>query len=237
VREIFLAETMSALFFNLRYRKVGAVIKSVNRERLSYCNTSMLRDIARVAISNEKKRLEGVIIEAGCGLGGSAITLASAKNRNRSLFVYDVFGTHPPPSDNDGSDAGWRYKLIASGKSPGIRGNLYYGYEKNLYEKVLRSFADFGFEAKENKICLEKGLYEETLRVNLPVSLAHLDCDWYNSVLTCLDRIEPHLVRGGTLIVQDYWQGAKKAVKKYFEHKDKKGYSFARKTALHIVKR
>lgn len=90
---------------------------------------------------------------------------------------------------------------------------------------------------KENNIYLKKGLYEDTLNVDLPVSLAHLDCDRYNSVLTCLTRIEPHLVRGGALVVQNYWPGGRKAVDEYFRARNKNEFRFEQKAALYIVKK
>ena len=195
-----------------------------------------LCDLAQAVFDIEKRHLDGVIIETGVGSGGSAIVLGATKTRDRRLFLYDVFGLHPPPSDNDGLDARQRYNLIATGKSPGIGGDLYYGYEKDLYNKVLRSLAHFGLEATTNNFCLEKGLYEDTLQIKSPVSLAHIDCDWYDSVLTCLNRIEPHLVRGGTIVVNNYWPGVQKAVDKYFENRDKNNYSFIQKSALYIVR-
>jgi len=228
---------MTAYIFSLRHKKVVAAIKKVVLKHLSYYDESLLWDFAQVAINNEKMRIEGVIIEAECGLGGSAITLAAAKSKDRIFYVYDVFSMHPSPSDDDGLDALERQKVIETGKAQGIEGDLYYGYEKNLYDKVVQSFADFGLEVEKNHIYIKKGLFEDTLKVESPVSLAHIDCDWYDSVLTCLNRIEPHLVRGGTLIVNDYWLGCRKAVHKYFEKKNSGDYSFTKKAALFIVKR
>jgi asparagine synthase (glutamine-hydrolysing) len=196
-----------------------------------------LCEIAQVAICNERKHLEGAVIEAGCALGGSAIILAAAKSKDRMLLVYDVFDVHPPPSNKNGSVAHEVCELIAAGKAQGIGGDLYYGYEKNLYDKVLQSFGRFGLEPEGNNVYLRKGLFEDTLIVQSPVSLAHIDCDWHDSVLTCLNRIEPCLVKGGTLIVNDHWSGSAKAVQRYFENKDRNDYNFARKTALYIVKK
>lgn len=228
---------VSAFVFDLRHPKVADVIKKVRSNHLSYHNENVLRDLAQVAINNEKRYLEGAIVETGCGSGGSAITLAAAKSKDRMLLVYDVFDLHPPPSKEDGSSALQQYELIASGKSPGIGGNLYYGYEKDLCGKVLKSFSDFGFEAKENNILLKKGLYSDTLEIDSPVSMAHIDCDWYDSVLLCLNRIEPHLVRGGTLVLHDYWEGSRKAVKDYFDRVLKSDYVFSRRDALQVVKK
>lgn len=228
---------LSDYIFSLEHREVAAVIRRVIRENLSYNNMNTLFDLAQVAIENEKRHLKGVIIEAGCGAGGSAITLAAAKTRDRKLLVYDVFDLHPPPTAENGTKAIWRYKLIADGKSPGIGGRLYYGYEKDLRDKVLQSLTDFGFEAKKNNIYLKKGLFEDTLKIESPASLAHLDCDCYDSVLTCLNRIVPHLVRGGTMVVHDYWPGGRKAVEEYFGTMDRNEFRFVQKTALYIVKK
>lgn len=229
--------------FSLQNKKVADVIKKVNDKHLSYLGINELLDLAQICISNEKENIEGIIVEAGCALGGSAIVLASGKKVNRKLFVYDVFSMIPPPSDRDGEDVHERYRVIVSGRSPGIGEKLYYGYEKNLYDKVLQSFADFGLEVKENNVHLVKGLFEDTLKIESPVALAHIDCDWYDSVLTCLNRIEPHLVRGGTLVIDDYyhWSGCRAAVDDYFEGRDENMYSFIRKIGdygkLHIVRR
>ena len=228
---------LSACIFDLRYRKVAAIIKRVACERLSYHGMNELRDLAKLAMKNEKRKIGGAIVEAGCGLGGSAITLAAAKNKDRLLVVYDVFGLHPPPSEKDDFDSHQRYELIRSGKSPGIGDNLYYGYEKNLYAKVLQLFADFGFEVTENNVSLVRGYYEDTLKINSPVALAHIDCDWYDSVLVCLNRIEPHLVKGGVLVVGTYWRGSRDAVRDYFEKKNKRHYRFVYRRHLFIFKK
>jgi asparagine synthase (glutamine-hydrolysing) len=233
------AKSLASLcIFGLRHRRVARVIRKVADEHLSYHDIDSLLKLARVAINNEKNHIEGAIIETGCGSGGSAITLAAAKSKDRMLLVYDVFGFHPPPSEENGPDVHERYKIIASGKAEGIAGKTYYGYERDLYGKVLQTFADFGLGTKENNVHLTKGLFENTLKVESPVSLAHIDCDWYESVMICLNRIEPHLVKGGTIVVNEYWSGSRKAIGKYFENKSRDAYSFtARDYALMIVKK
>lgn len=189
-------------------------------------------------MNNEKKHIDGIIIETGCALGGSAIALTSAKSRDRHFYIYDVFGMIPPPSERDDEDVHERYKVIASGHSTGIENDLYYGYEENLYDKVVQNFKNFEVEVSENNIHLVKGLYEDTLTIKSPVALAHIDCDWFNSVWTCLERIEPHLVKGGTLVIDDYhaWSGSKKAVDEYFKDK-RDAYQFVFKNRLHIIKK
>jgi len=149
---------MKTYIFSLKHRKAVAAIKKVVLKHLSYYDESLLWDFAQVAINNEKRRIEGVIIEAGCGLGGSAITLATAKSKDRMFYIYDSFAIHPPPSDENGQDALERHKVIVAGRAQGIEGDLYYGYWKNLYDKVMQSFADFGLEVEENHIYIKKGI-------------------------------------------------------------------------------
>ena len=71
-----------------------------------------------------------------------------------------------------------------------------------------------------------------------PAALAHIDADWYQSVMTCLERIEPHLSPGGVLVIDDYdhWSRCRKAVDEYFADKRDR-YFFLRRSRLHIVRR
>jgi asparagine synthase (glutamine-hydrolysing) len=222
--------------FDKQHFHILKVIAKVQEQHLSYLESEALWEIAQVALQNEKKGIGGVIIETGCALGGSSIVLASAKDRLRKLFVYDVFGTIPSPSERDDLDVHERYNQIISGQSIGLGNQLYYGYEHNLYEKVVKNVESF-LPIVENNINLVKGLYETTLNVEFPVALAHIDCDWYDSVWICLQKIEPHLVNGGTLIIDDYyaWSGAKRAVDEYFRDR-KQIYKFIKRSRLHIQK-
>ena len=97
------------------------VIAGVRRERLSYLDAVSLRTLAATVESIEAAGVDGVIIESGTALGGSAITMAAAKSTARPMRVYDVFGMIPPPSEKDGPDVHRRYATIVDGQSKGIR--------------------------------------------------------------------------------------------------------------------
>jgi asparagine synthase (glutamine-hydrolysing) len=225
-----------------RLKKTNAsaarVVDQITKEGLTYLDIGALCDLVEVVLANERYGIEGTIVEAGCARGGSALAIASAKAANRPFFVYDVFGMIPAPSKKDGIDVHERYRAIASGQAAGIGGNPYYGYENDLYKKVAQSFVDYGFDLNASNIHLVKGLYRDTMKIDSPVALAHIDCDWYESVRVCLDQVVPNLVRGGTIIVDDYyvWSGCRKAVDEYFQEKRASGYRFVRKTRLHIVR-
>lgn len=209
-------------------RPIRQTIRRVRAQNLTYLPTARLNALAHLCLSNERKGVPGIIIEAGCALGGSAIVIAASKAKSRRFYIYDVFNMIPPPSPKDGADAHERYELIRAGRSPGIRGDPYYGYIDNLYNQVVRSFREFGYPIEENHISLIKGLIQDTLYVTEPVSLAHIDVDWYEPVWTCLERIEPQLAIGGALVIDDYldWSGCRQAVKDYFKDKPSSLYHF-----------
>jgi hypothetical protein len=213
------------------------IVSNVRTDSLTYLSAAALKDLYDQVRRLEKRGIQGILIEAGCALGGSAIVIAAAKSKQRSFFVYDVFGMIPPPSDRDDLDVHERYATIRSGRSEGIDGGTYYGYEENLLDKVRENFHRHGFGLEENAVHLVKGLFQDTLNVEGPVALAHLDGDWYESIMTCLQRIEPHLVSGGVLVVDDYysWSGCRKAVDEYFRDKQDR-YRFVRRSRLHVIR-
>jgi hypothetical protein len=59
-----------------------------------------------------------------------------------------------------------------------------------------------------------KGLYEDTLHVTEPIAFAHIDCDWYDSVKLCIDRLSGHMSPNGIMLFDDYnsFQGCRRAV-------------------------
>ncbi len=211
-------------------------IAKVRAEKLTYLSERCLQDLSDAVLHADRAHLRGMIIEAGTALGGSAIVMARAKSPRRLLRVYDAFAMIPPPSDKDGADVHERYATIASRAAKGIGGSTYYGYRDDLLGEVTRSFARFGVPVESSNVELIKGYFEQTLQVDGPVALAHLDGDWYESTMTCLRRIEPHLVPGGRLIIDDYykWSGCRRAVDEYFDGRD--GYEFVKHGRLHIVK-
>ncbi len=213
-------------------------INAVMADALTYLEEAALEDLHGQVRRIEEQAVPGLLIEAGCALGGSAIVLAAAKSPLRQLNVYDVFGVIPAPSERDGQDVLDRYQVIMSGQSEGIAGQKYYGYEENLFDKVTQSFAHHGFPIAANSVHLIKGLFQDTLQIQEPVALAHVDGDWYESVTVCLQRIAPHLSPGGVLVIDDYgaWSGCRQAVDEYF--RDKSGdFEFVQRSRLHIVRK
>lgn len=120
----------------------SSVIEAVRRDSLTYVSEAALCDLRDQVKRLERRRAPGVLIEAGCALGGSAILMAATKSLSRPLYVYDVFGMIPAPSTKDGEDVHARYEVIRSGMSAGIGGATYYGYEADLEAKVADNSGD-----------------------------------------------------------------------------------------------
>lgn len=217
--------------------KIIWTILKVKAKHLSFLETRALWELAYFVGRNEKKQIPGLIIEAGAALGGSSLVIAAAKNRQRLLFVYDTFEGIPPPGENDGEDAHKRFQTILKGKAKGLGHQPYYGYLGDLLPIVTQNFEEFGYPLEKNGVSLIKGLIEKRLEVDQPVSLVHVDCDWYSPVKTCLERVAPFLVPGGRFIIDDYdhWSGARRAVDEFLSNSD--SFSVERWSRIHLIKK
>jgi Macrocin-O-methyltransferase (TylF) len=193
------------------------LIIRIRSENLTYLSERKLRSVSETCRSIVSAGLDGIFIEAGCALGGSAILIASVKSAQRPFQVYDVFGMIPAPTREDTGDVHERYRAIVEGKSTGIGGDKYYGYEENLYEVVEANLKAFGIDRARDNVSLIRGLLQDTMSIDRPVAFAHVDVDWYEPVKTCLERVFPMLVPGGSLILDDYhdWGGCRKATDEY----------------------
>ena len=193
------------------------LIKDIKSKKITYLSEAKLARIANTIISLKEQDVDGVFVEAGCALGGSTALIGKCKAKSVPLYVYDVFGLIPAPTEQDTADVHERYKTIVSGASKGISGDEYYGYQKNLYETVISNLESFGLDCHGDSIVLIKGLLQETMEVKKPVAFAHIDVDWYEPVKFCLEHICPKLVVGGCMILDDYyaWDGCRKAVDEY----------------------
>lgn len=215
----------------------SALVDQIRDQKLTYLPVFRLAAIIDTCQKIEQQKLEGRFMEAGCALGGSSVLISRIKNPSRPLDVYDVFGMIPPPTEKDGADVIERYETIRQGKATGIDGDKYYGYEENLKDVVRETLERFGTTEEKDNVSLIEGLVQDTMQVNDPVAFAHIDVDWYDPVMCCLERIVPHLVVGGSVILDDYdaWSGCREATDAYFKEKANADH-FAFDTSLGSMK-
>jgi O-methyltransferase len=201
------------------------IAKRVVAQKLTYLSGEKLRSLFANIARVKEGGISGDFVEFGVALGGSAICIASELDGARRFVGFDVFGTIPPPGEKDGKKPKERYAIIAAGQSKGIAGDTYYGYIPDLLEKVKSNFNAFDIAADDVEVCFVQGRYEESLlqQPGFPIAFAHIDCDWYDSVKTCLAFMDANLQTGGVVVLDDYndWKGCKIAVDEFCaSHRD-----------------
>jgi len=130
----------------------------------------------------------GIFVEVGVYQGGTAYFLAQlARMQSRALWLFDTFAGMPE------STAG-------------------------LDKHPVGDFADCSLEAVAALIpdaLIFPGMFPGTLPERVPpVGFAHIDCDNYESVKACIERLAPVMAPGGIMYFDDYGclEGAIRAV-------------------------
>jgi asparagine synthase (glutamine-hydrolysing) len=200
-------------------RQLTVTARAVRDRRLTYLSPAKLHNLERHMDMIDADGVAGDCVEFGVALDGSAILIATLMSAERRFTGFDLFGTIPPPSDADEQESHARYAVIASGRSAGIGGDRYYGYEDNLEEKVKGHFAEFGLAVDGRRIELVKGLFDETVFFagDKRIAFAHIDCDWHDPVALCLERTYAQLSPGGVIVLDDYndYGGCRKATQHF----------------------
>lgn len=216
---------------------LSSMARRVKNGKLTYLSPERLRNIERYLGEIQAMAVPGLCVETGVALGGSGILIASLMEPARTFRGYDVFGMIPPPSQKDDEKSRARYAKIASGEAKGIGGTGYYGYERDLYAKVAQSFSEFGQPVDGRRISLHRGLFEDTLQFEpgAKVAFAHIDCDWYEPVRLCLNRLYVVWSIGGYFVIDDYndYGGCHRAVDEFLaQHDDVRIISFSSNLVL-----
>lgn len=132
------------------------------------------------------RSVEGVVVECGSYLGGSAANLSLAcELAGRQLIVYDSFEGMPPPTEGD------KYAdPVAVGA---FRGSI---------DTVRATIARAG---APDRCELRPGWFHETLPEHRePIVLLFADVDWQASLHECLTNLWPHLVDSGWMFIDEY---------------------------------
>jgi len=169
------------------------------------CNTRLFALYSAIKLISVQN-LPGDIVECGTARGGSAalmgLTLKSLKEK-RVLWLFDSFEGIPEPTENDPD------REIAQNYTGEFKG------EQSEVESLLTKL-DIRTNTK-----LVKGLFHETLEKSeiKEIALLHVDGDWYDSVMECLECLYDQVSIGGVIQFDDYgyWEGARKAVHDFMD--------------------
>lgn len=187
--------------------EISRAVKSPIYLYRKYKNFTMLPE----TIFNENLRIclafnhiQGAVVECGVWRGGMISAIAELLGKERDYFLFDSFEGLPKARSIDGSQAiEWQNNTEDPKYYDNCKAEIMYA------EKAMKLSA-----AKNYKI--EKGWFSDTLPnfTGDKIAILRLDADWYDSTMQCLNYLYPKLVRGGCIIVDDYytWDGCSKAV-------------------------
>jgi O-methyltransferase len=161
----------------------------------------------------------GSILECGTYRGATLLGMAHLFRRRGlrpRLYAFDSFEGFPEPTPSDAQPNGKLHPDVHLG----ALGDT--SYEDLLARIELLGWSDW--------ITVEKGFFENTLvRIEHErFSLVHLDCDLYESYLTCLEFCYPRMLPKSYMVFDDYklplgvYPGADRAVDEFFADKPEK---------------
>ncbi len=158
----------------------------------------------------------GDVVELGCFEGTTSVLIQKTLdqfNSKKRIHVYDSFEGLPEKSKKDGDTT---FDLGAC---------------RTQKEALIDNFKKFGVRLPE----IHVGWFQDTLPKELPskISFAHLDGDFYSSIMESLIHIYPKLSKGAVVVIDDYCDpeihnihnilpGVKQACDEFFKDKKEK---------------
>jgi hypothetical protein len=194
---------------------VAQTIEFLRQNALTYCGRPGKLEVVHEAVKKvEADGIPGIMLEAGVAMGGSAIVIAKTKAPARELRLFDVFEMLPPPSANDDARSQEVYKNFVAGNVTTMVDRNYVAHAGDLMVFTRENMQRTGVDPEALNVKFVKGLYEQTLHLAEPIAFAHIDCDWYDSVKLCIDRLADRMSPGGIMLFDDYnsFQGCRRAV-------------------------
>ncbi len=184
------------------------VVKDVRA--FSMLSADRLANLLVLAQEIEARKLSGDMIECGSCRGGSGAVLAYVVKKarwKRKIWLLDSFAGHPKPKKRRGVDTKlmkeWAGTMVAS---------------KQDVVKALKTVDSY----EPAKVKIVGGWFQESVpKLKLKeLSLVHIDADWYESTVYCLNELFDKLVPRGFVVVDDYaggdFPGVAQAVNEFF---------------------
>ena len=156
--------------------------------------------------------LEGDVVECGVWNGGSAVMMARGldmhkSSTGRNIWLFDSFEGLPKPTERDDKQ---NNKYYFEGVCTGDERNV-----SRIFNKL---------EIPKERVKIVKGWIEDTFSgVEIDkISLLHVDTDWFDSVEFVLEHFYENVVKGGFIIIDDYYtlQGCHDAVNSFLRRKN-----------------
>jgi O-methyltransferase len=181
--------------------------RSLWRKYSAYTMVSERQYCGNLRLAANAAAVQGNIVECGTWRGGMIAGIAEVIGGGRGYYLCDSFEGLPPAQGIDGVAArSWQ----ANTSSPDYYDNC------TASEEEARSAMA---KSKAKDYTIVKGWFHETLPnfPQTPIALLRMDADWYESTKCILDNLACRVVRGGLVIIDDYytWEGCTLAVNEY----------------------
>lgn len=171
-----------------------------------YTQSSPFRQQNLIRLSQiiEDQNIEGAIVECGVLDGGTAALMGFGTVKSaRPIHLFDAWEGLPESTEEDGEEGKkWVGEVVGS--------------PKRVQEIMTK------LSISPDRIHIHKGWFNETFpNVTVEkVALLHIDCDFYDPTVLCLEKWWPCVVNGGYVQFDDYlsFQGCTKAVDDFLEH-------------------
>lgn len=181
---------------------------TVSRRYRQLTMISPKRFIDNLMIAQQWAPPGGEVVECGVWRGGMIRGLADVLGPDRKYHLFDSFEGLPLAREElDGQAAVvWQQDTT----SPSYYDNC---SADEAYARAL--FESSGYDAE-----FHRGWFDDTIpkyQPERPISVLRLDGDWYDSTMTCLRGLVPHLAPKALILVDDYfdWDGCARALHDY----------------------
>lgn len=150
--------------------------------------------------------VKGCVVECGVWRGGMSAGIAELLNKKK-IFLFDSFEGLPDAEDIDGKAAlQWQLDTESAHYFDNCQASMEYATEC-----MHLTGSDF---------TIKKGWFKDSLvdfDFEEPIAILRLDADWYDSTITCLEKLYSKVSPGGLIIIDDYnvWDGCSRAVHDY----------------------
>src|ERR1019366_6544968 len=151
--------------------------------------------INTLRLAGECREIEGCVVECGVWKGGVAAGLVTDLGTHREYFLFDSFEGLPCAREIDGAAA---IEWQANKEGPNYFDNC--SAPEHFAERAMKLSGSENYH-------LIKGWFAQTLATSMPskpIAFLHLDADWYESTMTCLQQLFDHVAVGGLIILDDY---------------------------------